>query len=92
MIEAFSAIDNETYCIVTPWECRIAIVIDAIWIPHLTMAVAKPLLRLWIVALYHPSCGAKDLSILAMKAPVLGTILLWLLRTSSGLAREIFSP
>ena len=29
VIDAFSAIDKETYCNVTPWECRIAIVIDA---------------------------------------------------------------
>ena len=29
VIEAFSAKDKEMYCIVTPWECRIAMVIDA---------------------------------------------------------------
>ena len=28
VIEAFSARVNATYCIVTPWECRIAIVME----------------------------------------------------------------
>ena len=28
VIDAFSARDNATYCIVTPWECRIAIVME----------------------------------------------------------------
>ena len=48
---ARSAIDKAMYCIVTPCECRMAIVILAMCSPHLTAAVAKPLLRLWIVAL-----------------------------------------
>ena len=55
---ALSAIDKATYCIVTPCECRMAIVILAMWNPHLTSAVAKPLLQLWIVALDQPNIGA----------------------------------
>ena len=55
---ALSAIDKSTFCIVTPCECRMAIVILAMWSPHLTAAVAKPLLRLWIVALDQPNIGA----------------------------------
>ena len=49
---ALSANDKAIYCIVTPCECLIAIVILAMCSPHLTAAVAKPRLRLWIVALY----------------------------------------
>ena len=49
---ALSANDNAIYCIVTPCECLMAIVILAMCSPHFTAAVAKPLLRLWIVALY----------------------------------------
>ena len=62
VIEAFSAIDSDIYCIVTPCEWRIAIVIDAMWTPHLTAAVANPLRRLCIVALNHPKTPANRLS------------------------------
>ena len=34
VIEAFSARESATYCIVTPWERRIAMQMDAIWILH----------------------------------------------------------
>ena len=58
VMEAFSGIDNLTYCMVTPCECRMAMVMEAMWTPLLTIAVAKPLLRLCIVALNQPSPGA----------------------------------
>ena len=58
VIAALSARGSEMYCIVTPWECLIAIVIAAMWTPLLTAAVAKPRRRLWMVALYQPNVGA----------------------------------
>ena len=62
VIEAFSAIDRDMYCILTPCDWRSAIVIDAMWTPHLTAAVANPLRRLCIVALNHPKTPANCLS------------------------------
>ena len=55
---AFSSMDNDTYCIVTPCECRMAIVILAMCIPLLTAAVANPLRRLCKVAFCQPNFGA----------------------------------
>ena len=85
VIDTFSAKPSVMYCMVTPCECRIAIVIYAIWIPFVTAAVANPRLRLCIVALCHPNTGAKILSILAMKALVMGTTLHCFIRTNNGL-------
>ena len=91
VIVAFSANPNATYCMVTPCEWRIAIVMYAMWIPFLTAAVAKPRLRLCIVALCYPNTGAKILSMLVMNAPVIGTTLFCLIRTNSGLSTVSFS-
>ena len=49
---------NDTYCIVIPCECRMAIVILAMCIPLLTAAVANPLRRLCKVAFCQPNFGA----------------------------------
>ena len=91
VIVAFSAKLKATYCMVTPCEWRIAIVMYAMWIPFLTAAVAKPRLRLCIVALCYPKTGAKILSMLVMNAPVIGTTLLCLIRTNNGLLTVSFS-
>ena len=91
VIDAFSASDNAIYCIVTPCECRIAMEMEAICTPHRTAAVAKPRRRLCIVALHHPSIGAYTLSILPIKAPVIGTRFLLPRRTSIGLFTVILS-
>ena len=58
VMAALSAIDKAVYYIVTPCECRMAIVILTMWSPHLTAAVANPLLRLCMVALNYPRIGA----------------------------------
>ena len=92
VMDAFSARDSVTYCIVTPWECRIATVIDAICMPLLTAAVANPRRRLWMVALPYPNTGAYSLSLFAMYAAVMGTTLPFFSCASSGLCIVNFSP
>ena len=91
VIDVFSAKPSATYCMVTPCKCRIAIVMYAIWIPLLTAAVAKQRQRLCMVALCQPKTGAKTLSILVMKVPVMGTTLPRLIRTNNGLFTDNLS-
>ena len=67
-------------------------VIDPIYIPHLTAAV--PILRcgLWMVALLQPKKVAYFLSILLMYAAVMGTIFPFFFRTSKGLSSFLPCP
>ena len=58
VMNALSSKDNDTYCIVTLCECRMAIVILAMCIPLFTAAVANPLRRLCKVAFRKPNLGA----------------------------------